>query len=253
MSHSSPDENATGLLAVAPDPRRYDGHTDDPLEVAGLLGSLAPKNGRILDVGCGTGSVSRIVAGLSGSTVVGVEPDASRAAVAASRGLEVHSGFLHEELLPKLGKFDAIMFADVLEHLDQPAALLNLALGALAPGGVVLISVPNVAHWTVRWDLLRGRWRYAEFGIMDATHLRWFTADSIIHLCRSCGLAVQEYRLTAGVTLPDYSRRLFWRRLPDRARRRIIHCLLRLFPQLFGCQHVVRAALRPVRDEQLGK
>ena len=67
-------------------------------------------------------------------------------------------------------------------------ALLRIATRALVPGGAIVVSVPNVAHWTVRLDLLCGRFQYRETGIMDATHLRWFTRDGIALLLDAAGL-----------------------------------------------------------------
>ena len=88
---------------------------------------------------------------------------------------EVFCGVLTEDYLRRQGPFDVVILADILEHLAEPAALLRLVARELNPGGMVLISVPNVARWSVRWHLMRGRFDYTETGIMDVTHLSWFT------------------------------------------------------------------------------
>ena len=237
-----PDLHATGFLPADPNPLRYDNHSTDPCEVGGMLAALAPKNARILDVGCGTGSLAKIIMEASRSSLVGIEPDENRAATARSRGIDVHVGLLTEELLPQLGSFDAVIFADVLEHVPDPTGLVALARRTLRPGGCVLISVPNVAHWSVRIDLLRGRFDYEPCGIMDATHLRWFTAKTIRRVVEAAGLQVEFMGQTAGTGLGSYARRP-WRWMGHSFRNKLIHGLLRIRPTLFGCQHIVKARL----------
>lgn len=240
-STESPDQNATGLLANSPDALRYDGQTDDPHEVAGMLAALVPMGARVLDVGCGTGSVSCILIKTRGARLIGVEPDAERAAVARERGIEVHQGTLNPELLCALGVFDVILLADVLEHLSDPSALLQMVRKGLNEGGAVLASIPNVAHWSVRIDLLCGRFDYQDCGIRDATHLRWFTARTVRTLFESNNFQVVTLHHTAGVTLPEYFARRPWRWLPRCFRDPLVRALARWWPSLFGCQHIVRA------------
>jgi hypothetical protein len=101
--------------------------------------------------------------------------------------------------------------------------------------------VPNVAHWSVRTELLRGRFVYTPTGIMDATHLRWFTHVGIALLFRAAGLSIEEQRVTAGFDLPCYTQRFPWRRLPRSTRESIVRGAMRSWPNLFGCQLVVRS------------
>jgi methionine biosynthesis protein MetW len=244
----SPDANAWAFLSKPLDPLRYDAPmTTDPLEAPALIAEFVPREGRVLDVGCGTGNVTMVVQELRRARVVGIEPDAERANLAKGRGLEVIQGYLTNELARTLGRFDAVIFADVLEHLADPLPLLQLGCSVLASRGVVVMSVPNVAHWSVRWDLLRGRFDYDEYGIMDATHLRWFTADSILRWLKNGGLEVHAMRQAAGTTLPVYYRAWPWRSLHQHRRSSIIRLLARRWPLLFGSQHVISAS--PVRQE----
>jgi SAM-dependent methyltransferase len=171
-----------------------------------------------------------------------VEPDAERAQIARQRGVEVVTGYLTRDMLDAVGQFDVVLFADVLEHLPNPSELLRLACSALHKEGVVVLSVPNVAHWSVRWSLLRGRFDYEQYGIMDATHLRWFTTDSLGRWLRNNGLVVEAIAHSAGTTLPVYYSALPWRRLPTAWRFALIRRLARLWPNLFGCQHIIRAS-----------
>jgi len=223
------------------DPLRYDGHTDAPQEVARMLAELVPVGSRVLDVGCGTGSVSRIIADTRDAQIIGIEPDSCRAAAARARGLEVHEELFTPAIVQRLEPFDVIVFADVLEHVADPGNFLQFARPALLPGGRVIASVPNVAHWSVRLDLLRGRFEYQPVGIRDATHLRWFTADTVRSLFETNGLRVISLRHTAGVTLPDYETRRPWRWIGRGRRDPLIRVLVSRLPLLFGCQHIIHA------------
>jgi methionine biosynthesis protein MetW len=223
---------------------RYDTHDSvDPLEVTGVLQSFLPNRVRILDVGCGTGSLTNVVTGGKNNEVLGIEPDKLRAEVANSRGVDVFCGILSEEYFNGRELFDVVMFADVLEHVADPAALLRLASKGLKPDGFVLISVPNVAHWSMRLHMLRGRFDYTEIGIRDATHLRWFTLKTVKNLLHSQKFEVLAYKPTAGTWMPEYGA-IPWKWLPLRTRRRVVATLAHVIPTLFACQHVLKA--RPV-------
>jgi methionine biosynthesis protein MetW len=238
---ASPDDHAAGLTGEPLNALRYDGNSDHPQEVAGMLHALMPSGVRVLDVGCGTGSVAVIANRDRNNTVIGIEPDSQRADVARSRGLTVYTGFLDDAFLAAHEPFDVVMASDVLEHTASPAELLKLMTMAIKPDGIVLVSVPNIAHWSVRLNLLRGRFDHEPVGIMDATHLRWFTARTISSLFEQSGLQVIEMRQTAGVTLPVYGRGVWrWKRGKWRA----IRGLTRAFPLLFGVQHVLKARVR---------
>jgi len=240
---NSPDDNAAGFLSEPPIALRYETSVNtDPREVPALIAGFVREGARVLDVGCGTGCVSRVIQQLRNAHVVGVEPETARAKFARDRGIEVVQGYLTAELIASLGKFDAVVFADVLEHLANPMSLLQLGCSALERDGVVLISVPNVAHWSVRWALLRGRFDYAQDGIMDATHLRWFTAASLGRWLQNSGLVVQAMTQAAGTTLPVYYHAWPWRSMREERRSKLIRILAKQWPLLFGSQHIVRAS-----------
>ena len=252
MSHpdhrsTSPDAATAGFLDHAVDPLRYDRQPNDPDEIVGVLSSMIADGARVLDIGCGTGSVSAQLISNRNLSLVGIEPDPSRAQAARDRGIDVRSTYLSTDLIRELGPFDVVLFADVLEHLPDPWKLLVLAKGALAPSGRVIVSVPNVAHWSVRADLLRGRFRYQDTGIMDATHLRWFTEVGIRQLLASAQLSVESVRATAGVDLPCYYERLPWRRMSWSTRAAIVRRASRRWPRLFGCQWVLSGCLSASR------
>src|SRR5262249_20610039 len=88
--------------------------------------------------------------------------------------------------------FDCIILGDVLEHMVDPWMTLRRIATLVSNSGTVIASIPNVQHWRVIFDLMRGRWDYREFGIMDITHLRFFTKRTIHRLFTTNGLAVTQ-------------------------------------------------------------
>lgn len=238
MNDPTPDDSALGFLAAAPDPLRYENSGRDPDEVALKIAAHVPRGARVLDVGCGTGSVSEIVAERCDARLTGIEPDPHRVAAARRRGLDVVEGFLTEEFFAYHGRFDAILFVDVLEHLASPGVLLRAVRAGLNPGGRIVVSVPNIAHWSVRRRLLAGRFDYDRFGIMDATHLRWFTRRTLGLLFERTGFTVVARDATLGLQLPCYhsDRPFRWMRPP--LKRRVARFMARYAPGAFACQHI---------------
>jgi O-antigen biosynthesis protein len=158
---------------------------------------------RILEVGCGEGRFARTLrAARPGSRleIVGVEvnPSAGEAARSALDRLIVGNA---EELdVSCENYFDCVVFADVLEHLVDPWKMLRRARGFLREGGRIVASIPNIQHWTVLANLFLGRWEYAEYGIMDSTHLRFFTRTGIERLFASTGFETVEVSPMLGAT-----------------------------------------------------
>lgn len=235
---ASPDRNSLGFLRHSPNALRYENQSTDPDDVAMKLASLVSGKGRILDVGCGTGSVTEIIKARTGAEVIGIEPDSDRQSIAIARGLEVYRGLLTEEFLLTHGPFQTILFADVLEHLQNPGEILLIAKKGLAPGGTIVASVPNVAHFFVRMKLLCGRFDYRDCGIMDATHLRWFTRKTLHSFFSNLGFSVTDHLYTVNTSMAGYGSAPF-RWMPYKGA--VMKAMVRMFPDLWGCQHVVRA------------
>jgi hypothetical protein len=151
----------------------------------------------VLDVGCGIGTNGKI-ARERGAHVVGLEIVPSSIAKAKECLDEVYSANIEtDEVLEVLKgrKFDTIMFADVLEHTVNPGAVLRRMSTLLEDGGHVIVSLPNVAAWTVRLGLLTGNFDYEPSGILDDSHLRFFTRDTAVKLVEDAGLDVMRVDL----------------------------------------------------------
>lgn len=148
----------------------------------------------VLDVGCSEGYLGEALK-VFGFKVWGVEPSATAAATASNRLDKVFNGRLEEFFVshsPAEVQFDYIVFGDVLEHLPDPAAILERCREYLAPGGAIAASIPNIAHLATRLMLLQGQWNYAEFGLMDHTHIRFFTRSSIVDLFSQSGFCIES-------------------------------------------------------------
>lgn len=148
---------------------------------------------RILDVGCGTGGFGASVRRCMGCQVWGVEADADCIGK-AEQNLDkiVHGCFGPDLDLPRR-HFDCIIFNDVLEHMLDAAAALRHAGTLLTDGGAIVASIPNIGHFPTVWRLaVRGEWEYTERGILDKTHLRFFTRSSIRKLFEGTGFKVER-------------------------------------------------------------
>jgi 2-polyprenyl-3-methyl-5-hydroxy-6-metoxy-1,4-benzoquinol methylase len=204
-----------------------------------LVVDAVPRGARTLDVGCATGYLAAELAAARGATVVGVEADPSAAAAAAGVCERVVCGDVEapdcRAELRALAPFDALVCGDVLEHLRDPWDALAFLATLLRPGGRAAVSVPNVAHWTGRRALLRGRFPYAEHGLFDRTHLRFFTRAGARAFVAGAGLEIVAERF-APAALPLQAHVPALGRLEDAA--------ARAWPALFALQ-VVLSAERP--------
>jgi len=156
-------------------------------EIAGLVPDGAKK---ILDVGCSTGDVGFLIKDRIKCEVFGIEIDSEKASQASSKLDKVITGDI-EAMDPGLDKgyFDCIIFADVLEHLRAPLKTVKKYSYYLKDDGIFIISLPNVRHIKVLFDtIVLGEWKYEPFGIMDETHLRFFTLKSSRRMIEEAGL-----------------------------------------------------------------
>jgi 2-polyprenyl-3-methyl-5-hydroxy-6-metoxy-1,4-benzoquinol methylase len=165
----------------------------------------ARKNLDVLDVGCGFATTSQHIAE-RGNRVTGIESSAEAVAVARTRVSDVVHADLQQldDVKRALDgrRFDVIIFADVLEHLAWPIGILRGYLDLLKEGGSVIISLPNVGLWSVRLGLLAGRFRYEETGVLDHTHLRFFTRRTAREMIEEAGLQIIKRTYNPGLVRP---------------------------------------------------
>ncbi|MEO7426184.1 MAG: glycosyltransferase [Fibrobacteria bacterium] len=162
---------------------------------------------RVLEVGCASGRLGEAVKQRNGGAYyVGIEVIAPAGEIAKSRLDEVHIANVEAFDWSRLGSqsFDCIVFGDVLEHLLDPKQTILSAARLLSPGGCVVCCLPNVGHWSIISGLIEGKWDYADSGLLDRTHLRFFTISTFRALLEECGFAVEkEERLRNSAQLSD--------------------------------------------------
>jgi SAM-dependent methyltransferase len=158
----------------------------------------------VLDVGCGFATTSEHIQRL-GNRVTGIESSDVAVAKAATRIDRV----IHEDLqkfdsvrTKAAQQFDAIIFADVLEHVAWPQEVLRSYLELLRENGSVIVSLPNVGLWSVRLSLLLGRFEYTDTGVLDRTHLRFFTRRTAKALLAAAGLRPMRIAYNPGIVRP---------------------------------------------------
>jgi 2-polyprenyl-3-methyl-5-hydroxy-6-metoxy-1,4-benzoquinol methylase len=219
----------------------------DPITSHAKMVDMIGRGKRVLEFGCATGYMSRYLRDAE-NRVTGIEIDATMAEEARAfcdHVIEVDLDITSlDDILPD-AVFDVLAFGDVLEHLRDPWRVLDASRRLLAPGGYVVISIPNIAHGNVRLSLLKGSFEYEEFGLLDNTHLRFFTLRSVRELCLRAGYeVVQTDRTKVALfadsnVIPQVVESDFERKLIDEIRRDPEHDTL---------QFVLRA--EPISDDR---
>lgn len=200
------------------DPNPYGTH----MKVLNLVG----KNKRVLEIGCATGQISRRLSE-NGCEVVGVEFDEASALVAQRFCKNVIMlDVCKIDATDYINYFDFILFMDVLEHLDDPWNVLEKLKVYLKDGGYVVISVPNIANWAVRWNLLLGNFEYGSRGILDKTHLRFFNEKSAKRLLEDAGFEIVKYDIIPSMPLV-------------RVRAKFMYLISKLKPNFFAIQFLL--------------
>ncbi len=146
---------------------------------------------RILDVGCGEGILGKRLLNKGIKEVYGVEIEPTCCRIAETNLTGVICGDIEEIHLPfKEGYFDCIILADVLEHLREPLMVLKKLKKYLSNSGIIVASIPNIRYYRVIDMLVEGYWRYEDYGILDRTHLRFFTLKEIEKLFDDADLEI---------------------------------------------------------------
>jgi SAM-dependent methyltransferase len=155
---------------------------------------MIPRGSRVLEVGCANGAFSAYLTRNLACEVVGIELNVEAASQAERHCSRVIVGDVEKDALDRAqGAFDVITFGDVLEHLVSPGTVLSRCRRLLSSKGFVLISIPNVAHYTVRLRLLRGQFDYQPRGLLDYTHLRFFTLRTARQMLADSGYQISAF------------------------------------------------------------
>lgn len=197
-----------------------------------------PPGSVVLDIGAASGTLGRMCQGM-GFRLLGVEPNPAWAEKARPFYHSLFIGPVQAAPGEFIEKADVIVLADVLEHIADPRQVLDDLAARAAPGCLFMVSVPNVANLWVRLSLLCGHFDYSERGILDRTHLRFFTRSSFFDLISKSGIKIQECTSTPvplNLVHPFFERRAFGRWLHQMLAR-----ITTGFPTLLGYQFVALA------------
>lgn len=203
---------------------------------AALLALAPPVPGRALDCGCGAGANARLLRE-NGWEVTGITLSPGERELAAPHCARVVLADLEESLPDEVGSgYDLVVLSHVLEHLRRPERVLAAVKRLLRPDGVVLVALPNFLFYPIRLRVLVGRFEYERDGILDETHLRFYTFASGAALLERSGLRLLDAHAEGGFPL--------WRirnLLPGAVVARIDAFACRWRPGLFGRQSLYRA------------
>jgi len=174
------------------------------------LVELLPSPPRLLlDIGCASGRLGEHIKSLyPGVRVVGVEPNRAASAIASGRLDEVITADIEKLDLVAAGiapgSVDTVILGDVVEHLYDPWHTLQKIRSCLTPDGRVVASIPNIRNLTVFQSLGSGSWEYQEEGLLDITHIRFFTLKDILNLFQQTGYQVMDVRVNIDKRLSDF-------------------------------------------------
>lgn len=219
---------------------KYTSFNSVPYESHMLVFKEIAAGSKVLDMGCASGYFARELK-KKNCRSWGVDNDKEALKIAKKYCEEVALQDLDQPLqLPFKKKFfDDILLLDVLEHLKNPELLLEQIKPFLGPNGKMIISVPNIAFISIRLALLRGKWQYVKTGIMDESHLRFFTKNTLTHLIDQCGYHLDKIDVASGFSQITLIGK-YLNKLPKRWQYEIT----RLFPTLLGYQFIAIVSLR---------
>jgi 2-polyprenyl-3-methyl-5-hydroxy-6-metoxy-1,4-benzoquinol methylase len=166
-----------------------------------ILPLLPERLGSVLEIGCGSGTTMAWLRSIRGvDYAAGVEMFPEAAALARASFDEVELADVSLSTFDfRQQHFDVVLALDVLEHLPDPWAVLRSLRTKMQPDGLLVASIPNVANMAVAFPLLfRGTWNYTESGLLDKTHLRFFTRETVIKMMQECGFSVETVMTTRG-------------------------------------------------------
>ncbi len=197
-------------------------------EVAIVVG----QNKKILDIGCANGLFGKYLK-KKNNVVYGVEIS-DKMAIQAKKNLnKVFVLNIEKNPLPfKNNEFDVILCMDILEHLFDPREVLKKLKNYLKPTGLLIVTVPNAVHWSMRLHILSGKFNYEEKGLRDSGHIRFFTSTTALSLFKNSGYVVESYSQISVFPFIVY-------KINHQLRFLNIHLFLsKVFPHIFAYQYM---------------
>lgn len=195
-----------------------------------------PNKSRVLEIGCATGFMGKYLIEKKKCTVVGVELRSDEAKEAKKLLTKIIEGNIESSLVLKEiaqeEKFDVILASALIQHLVRPFEALSAWRKFLKKDGTLVITCSNIGHWSMRFNIILGKFNYEEYGLLDNTHLHFFTPQTFKDLLKNAGYEIMEYKIdSVGGGYPKIS-------------------LLgsHIFPNLFTYQMVIKANLKVIKS-----
>jgi len=205
-----------------------------------IVCSYIEQDSTVLDVGCACGDLGLALKAKKNCTLHGLEYNEGSIKIASQTGAyeevsRINLNEYDENMLSQyVGKFDYIVFADVLEHLLEPQKVLDKFKKYLKKEGFIIISFPNISHGSIKANLLINDFTYTDLGFLDKTHLKFFTYKSIPSFLSEISLKILECRYTA-VPIEGWQPKNAYLQLPKQINKRILNDL-----HSYVCQYVVK-------------
>ncbi|MGH1361440.1 MAG: class I SAM-dependent methyltransferase [Burkholderiaceae bacterium] len=176
-----------------------------------LISMIPPGVSHIVDVGCMHGALARVYRESDpAARVTGVDLDPDYAEVARRHCTNAIAGNIEtmpDEEFAQLADADCWVFGDCIEHLRDPWAVLKRIRSVIDPAGSLVACIPNAQHWSVQWRLLSGNFRYEDSGLLDRTHIRWFTRTTMLEMFAQTGWVVEQ-GVTRQINTPEQTQYL---------------------------------------------
>jgi 2-polyprenyl-3-methyl-5-hydroxy-6-metoxy-1,4-benzoquinol methylase len=158
------------------------------------IAQIIPNNAKVLDIGAGNGLLALILSKIHDNIIIdGIEPNPYAAKIASKNYRQFYHGFAQEyKDMIREERYDYVVLADVIEHVDNPQAFLQDLFSDMPGETKVILTTPNVAFGSVRLALLNGQFNYVDSGILEKSHLRFFTLQTIIDLISSVDMKIER-------------------------------------------------------------
>lgn len=215
---------------------KYTTYNPREYEIHHMALTRVPHGSKVLELGCATGYITKLLSE-NACEVTGVELDKTAGGQAKKYAKKIIIGDLnYPSTLGIKETYDIILCLDVIEHLIQRNQLLKACKTWLKPGGTLILSTPNIAHLKVRLALLQGKFTYEKIGIMDETHVHFYTKETLVKEFLDAGFTIAEIQGSSDLgQLPLLGRIL--RKLP----KKVQHSIVTLWPTLLSVQWLVTA------------
>lgn len=227
-----------------------------------VLEKLNINNKNILSLGCGSAALESLLENKYGCKVIGIDLEEAAIKKAKNRISEAFVLNLEQDDLIKIlanKRFDLILCADILEHLRNPDKIFEECKHLLNKDGLIVISIPNIANWSVRLNLLVGKFEYADAGLLDKTHVHFYTlknlkelmkknnyeifslnySTSLVNITRSKLISLNTDKVKQNNLQEKFMKKSFLRKILKYSLEKADAKLTHLFPKLFAYQFII--------------